>query len=79
MSLHVDTGKQSAAVIGGAAAAGGVALVAIIVLAVLFVKCRIARLFLKRNKIRDTYDTQDEQTSTTNAYIQEDDVTENTD
>lgn len=79
MSLHVDTSKQSAAVIGGAAAAGGLALVAIIALAVLFVKYRIARLLLNRNKIGDLYATQDEQMSRKNAYIQEDDMTENTD
>jgi len=74
-----DTSKQSAAVIGGAAAAGGLALVAIIALAVLFVKYRIARLLLNRNKIGDLYATQDEQMSRKNAYIQEDDMTENTD
>jgi len=74
-----DTGKQSAAVIGGAAAAGGLALVAIIALAVLFVKYRIARLLLNRNKIGDLYATQDEQMSRENAYIQEDDMIENTD
>ena len=80
VSLHVDTGKrQSAAVIGGAAAAGGLALVAIIALAVLFVKYRIARLLLNRNKIGDLYATQDEQMSRRNAYIQEDDMIENTD
>jgi len=74
----VDTGKQSAAVIGGAAAAGGLALVAIIALAVLFVKCRITRLLLNRNKIEEMYANQDEQMSRENAYIQEDDMIENT-
>ena len=78
-SPHVDTGKQSAAVIGGSAAAGGLALVAIIALAVLFVKYRIARLLLNRNKIGDLYATQDEQMSRENAYIQEDAMIENTD
>lgn len=74
-----DTGKQSAAVIGGAAAAGGLALVAIIALAVLFVKYRIARLLLNRNKIGDLYATQEEQMSRSNAYIQENDMMEHTD
>lgn len=74
--MSLGTSKQSAAAIGGAAAAGGFALVAIIALAVLFVKYRITRLLLNRNKIGDLYTTQDEQMSRKNAYIQEDDMIE---
>lgn len=78
--MSIDTGKQSAAaIIGGAAAAGGIALVAVIALAVLFVKYRIARLLLNRNKIGDLYTTQDEQMGRQNAYIQEDDMIEKSD
>ena len=43
--------QEAAAIIGGATAAGGFALVVVIVLAVLFVKYRIARLLLNRNKV----------------------------
>ena len=78
-SLHADKSKQSPAVIGGAAAAGGLALVAIIALAVLSVKYRIARRLLNRNKIRDVHTTQDEQMSRENAYIQKNDMIENAD
>ena len=74
--MSIDTGKQSAAVIGGAAAAGGLALVAVIALAVLFVKYRIARLLLNRNKIGDLYTAQEEQVGRQNAYIQEEDMIE---
>lgn len=74
--MPTDTGKQSAAVIGGAVAAGGFALVAVIALAVLFVKYRIARLLLNRNKIGDLYTTQEEQAGRQNAYIQEEDMIE---
>ncbi|KAL9987824.1 hypothetical protein ACROYT_G002192 [Oculina patagonica] len=73
------TSKQSAAVIGGAAAAGGFALVAVIALAVLFVKYRIARLLLNKNKVGDLYATQDEQMSRSNAYIKEEDMVEKSD
>lgn len=54
-------------------------MVAIIALAGLFVKYRIARLLLNRNKIGDLYAAQDEQMSRQNPYIQEDDMVENTD
>ena len=39
------------ALIGGAAAEGGLALIAIIALAVLAVKYRIAQIFMNRNKV----------------------------
>ena len=73
-----DTGenKQQAAMIGGAAAAGGVGLLALIALVFLFVKYRIARLLMNRNKVGDLYTTQDEQLSRRNAYIQDDDTIE---
>ena len=79
--MTVDTGqsKQSAALIGGAAAAGGFGLIAVAALAVLFVKYRIARRFMNRNKVGDLYTTQDEQLSRRNAYIQEDDMIEKED
>ena len=58
--------------IASAAAAGGVGIIAIIVLAVLFVKCRIPRLLLNHNK--DT--TEDEHANRRLTYIQEDDMNE---
>ena len=58
--------------IASATAAGGVGLVAIIFLAVLFVKCRIARLLLNRKK--DT--TEDEHANRRITYIQKDDINE---
>ena len=67
---------QQTALIGCAAAAGGLVLIAIIALAVLAVKYRIARRFMNRNKVGDLYATQDEQMSRQNAYIQEDDMIE---
>ena len=71
-----DENKQQAAMIGGAAAAGGVGLLALIALVFLFVKYRIARLLMNRNKVGDLYTTQDEQLSRRNAYIQDDDTIE---
>lgn len=73
-----DKGKQSAAVIGGATAAGGVGLVAVIALAVVFVKYRILRLMKNKNKVRDMYTgtTQDEQMNSGTAYIQDCDTVE---
>ena len=65
--------------IGGVAGASGVGLIAIIALAVLFVKYRIARRLMNRNKVGDLYTTQDEQLSRRNAYIQEDDMIERED
>ena len=76
--FSLDTGKQSAAVIGGATAAGGIGLVAVIALAVVLVKYRILRLMTNKNKVRDMYSgtTQDEQMSRRNTYIQDDDTVE---
>ena len=77
--VFIDTGKQSAAVIGGATAAGGIGLVAVIALAVVLVKYRILRLMTNKNKVRDMYSdtTQDEQTSRRNTYIRDDTVERN--
>ena len=60
--VFIDTGKQSAAVIGGATAAGGVGLVGVIALAAVFVKYRILQLMTNKNKVRDMYNdtTQDD-------------------
>ena len=75
--MFIDTGQsKQAAMVGGAAAAGGFGLVAVVALAVLFVKYRIARRFMNRNKVGDLYTTKDEQMSRKNAYIQEDDMIE---
>jgi len=75
-----DTGQSNqAALIGGVAGASAVGLIAIIALAVLFVKYRIARLMMNRNKVGDLYTTQDEQMSRKNAYVQEDDMIEKED
>lgn len=73
-----DRGKQSAAVIGGATAAGGVGLVAVIGLAVVFVKYRILRLMKNKNKVRDMYTgtTQDQQMNSGNAHIQDGETVE---
>ena len=76
----VGTGQsQNIAFIGGAAAGGGLALIAIIALAVLAVKYRLARKFMNRNKVGDLYTAKDEQMSRRNAYIQEDDMIEKED
>ena len=78
--LDVGTGQsQNIAFIGGAAAGGGLALIAIIALAVLAVKYRLARKFMNRNKVGDLYAAKDEQMSRRNAYIQEDDMIEKED
>ena len=79
--MFLDTGQSNkqAALIGGVAGASGVGLIAIIALAVLFVKYRIARRLMNRNKVGDLYTTQDEQMSRRNAYIQEDDMIEKED
>ncbi|KAL9987825.1 hypothetical protein ACROYT_G002193 [Oculina patagonica] len=75
-----DTSQnKQTALIGGVAAAGGFGLIAVAALAVLFVKYRIARRFMNRNKVGDLYTTQDEQLSRRNAYIQEDDMIEKED
>ncbi|PFX27727.1 hypothetical protein AWC38_SpisGene7570 [Stylophora pistillata] len=70
---------QSAAVIGGATATGGVGMVAVMALAVVFVKYRILCLMMmNRNKVRDIYTgtAQDEQMNSGNAYIQDGDTVE---
>ena len=77
--IDTEQNKQTGALIGGAAAAGGFGLIAFIALAVLFVKYRIARRFMNRNKVGDLYTTQDEQMSRKHAYIQEDDMIDNDD
>ena len=64
--VFIDTGKQSAAVIGGATAAGGVGLVGVIALAAVFVKYRILRLMTNKNKVRDM----------SNDTTQDDDIVE---
>ena len=76
--VFIDTGKQSAAVIGGVTAAGGIGLVAVIALAVVLVKYRVLRLMTNKNKVRDMYSdtTQDEETSRRNFYIRDDDTVE---
>ena len=75
-----DTGQnKQTALIGGVAGAGGFALVAVAALAVLFVKYRIARRFMNRNKVGDQYATQDEQLSRRNAYVQPEDMVEQED
>ena len=79
-SPWTDTEKsQKPALIIGAGAAGGFALIVIIALAVLAVKYRLARRLMNRNKVGDLYTTQDEQMSRRNAYIQEDDMIERED
>ena len=75
-----DTGQnKQTALIGGIAGAGGFALVAVAALAVLFVKYRMARRFMNRNKVGDQYATQDEQLSRRNAYVQPEDMVEQED
>ena len=78
MSLDAGQSKH-AALIGGVAGASGVGLLAIIALAVLFVKYRVARRFMNRNKVGDLYTTQEEKMSRKHAYIQEDDIIEKED
>ena len=81
MFLLPDTGenKKEAALIGGIAGAGGLGLIAIVALAVVFVKYRIARRFMNRNKVGDLYSAQEEKMSRKNAYIQENDMTDRND
>ena len=57
MSMHTGQSKQIA-LIGGAAAAGGFGLIAVVDLAVLFVKYRIARLLMNRTNVGDLYSVQ---------------------
>lgn len=81
--MFIDPGNpgksKQAALIGGVAAAGGFGLIAVAALTVLFIKYRIARRFMNRNKVGDLYTTQDEQMGRQNAYIQEDDMIEKDD
>ena len=79
--MFPDTGKtdKQTVMIGSVTAAGGVAVLAIIGLVVLFIKYRITRLMMNRNKVGDLYTTQDEQISRKNAYVQEEDVIEKED
>ena len=53
-------------------------MVAVMALAVVFVKYRILRLMMNRNKVRDMYTgtAQDEQMNSGNAYIQDGDTVE---
>jgi len=76
--MFPDTGKtdKQTVMIGSVTAAGGVAVLAIIGLVVLFFKYRIARLMMNRNKVGDLYTTQDEQMRRQNTYIQEEDMME---
>ena len=67
-----QSSKQTA-LIGGVAAAGGVALVALVAFTLLFVKYRIARLFMNRNKIEDIYSKQEENVRKRNEFVQEED------
>ena len=78
--MYLDTaGNNHVGLIGGAAAAGGFGFIAIIALAVLFNKYRIARQFVNRNKVADLYTTRGEHMGRRNAYIQEDDTIEKED
>ena len=73
--MYLDTtGNSQAGLIGGIAAAGGFGIIAVIALAVLFNKYRIARRFVNRNKVADLYTTGGEHMGRRNAYIQEDDT-----
>lgn len=73
------TGNSQGGLIGGTAAAGGFGIIAVIALAVLFNKHRIARRFVNRNKVADLYTTGGEHMGRQNAYIQEDDAIEKED
>ncbi|XP_044165773.1 uncharacterized protein LOC114963338 isoform X8 [Acropora millepora] len=66
--------KKEAALIGGVAGAGGVCILAFAALGFLFVKYRVARRLMNRNKVGDLYATQEEEMDRKNAYIQEDDM-----
>ena len=67
------------ALIGGVAGAGGICILAFAALGILFVKYRVARRLMNRNKVGDLYATQEEEMSRKNAYIQEDDMNTNED
>ncbi|XP_067017043.1 CUB and sushi domain-containing protein 3-like isoform X1 [Acropora muricata] len=66
--------KKEVALIGGVAGAGGVCILAFAALGFLFVKYRVARRLMNRNKVGDLYATQEEEMGRKNAYIQEDDM-----
>ncbi|XP_068721857.1 uncharacterized protein [Montipora capricornis] len=75
-----DTNKsQQTALIGATAGASGAFFIAAVVLAVVFVKYRLARRLKNRNKVGDLYTTQEDQLSRKNAYIMEDDMVEKND
>ena len=76
-----DTGanKKEDTLIGGIAGASGICLIAVIALGVMFVKYRIARRLMNRNKVGDLYTTQEEEMRRRNAYIKDDDETKKDD
>ncbi|XP_068694611.1 uncharacterized protein [Montipora foliosa] len=76
-----DTGanKKDDTLIGGIAGASGICLIAVIALGVMFVKYRIARRLMNRNKVGDLYTTQEEEMRRKNAYIKYDDETKKED
>ncbi|XP_067057395.1 uncharacterized protein [Acropora muricata] len=71
-----DTGqsKKEGALIGGVVGAGAVCVLAFAALGIVFVKYRVARRLMNRNKVGDLYVTQEEEIGRNNAYIQEDDM-----
>ncbi|XP_067017039.1 uncharacterized protein [Acropora muricata] len=66
-------GKKVGALIGGVAGAGGVCILAFAALGILFVKYRLARRLMNRNKVGDLYATQEEM-GRKSAYVKEDDM-----
>ncbi|XP_074622578.1 uncharacterized protein LOC141880862 isoform X5 [Acropora palmata] len=66
-------GKKVGTLIGGVAGVGGVCILAFAALGILFVKYRLARRLMNRNKVGDLYATQNEM-GRKGAYIQEDDI-----
>ena len=75
-TLLSDTGqsKKEGALIGGVVGAGAVCVLAFAALGIVFVKYRVARRLMNRNKVGDLYVTQEEEMGRNNAYIQEDDM-----
>ena len=73
-----QSSKQTA-LIGGIAAAGGVAVVTLVAFTLLFVKYRIARLFMNRNKIEDMYSKQEENVRKRNEFVLEEHIGANND
>ena len=79
-NIPTDTKKnQQTALIGATAGASGAFFIAAVVLAVVFVKYRLARRLKNRNKVGDLYTTQEDQLSRKNAYIMEEDMVEKND